>query len=201
MTVMVKDPTKEARVPFISACLLAILGLALTAVSLATPEWTVARGVRIGLWSLTDENGKTYEWTGPRDYEDFFYSSWFLAVRGMMMASIIIGSLGIFFNLFLIVKRKHSPTEANALMGYYLLAFALVVVSVSVYSCLIPQGLDIDGKITTIKASIVEYIYVGGYGYSLWIGWIASGFFLLACGLAFEGSNQVIRAKKMLGIE
>ena len=72
----------------------------------------------------------------------------------------------------------------------------LLVSGAAVYCCLIPQGVTSEGKITTNKDDIKMYLYLGNYGYSMWLCWIASGIFLLASGMAFEGSNQQNRAKR-----
>ena len=54
---------KYTRRPYIGALLIAAVGLILSVVSIATPEWTKESGVTIGLWTLTDEDGKSYSWT------------------------------------------------------------------------------------------------------------------------------------------
>jgi hypothetical protein len=78
-------------------------------------------------------------------------------------------------------------------MCYYFLAFALVLCAAAVYTCLIPQGVDVNGRITTDKAQITNYIYRGGYGFSLYLAWIGAGVYLPAAGMAYEGANQYQR--------
>ena len=66
----------------------------------------------------------------------------------------------------------------------------MVVMSVATYCCMIPQGVDAMGDYTSDEASIRQYIYRDGYGWSLWFGWVGAGVFLPAAGMAYEGSNQ-----------
>ena len=57
------------KLPFKAGCVLAALGLVMTVVAIATPEWTKTSDVTIGLWSLTDANGNSYFWTDTGAYE------------------------------------------------------------------------------------------------------------------------------------
>ena len=54
--------------PFKGACAIAMLGLILTIVSIATPQWTVTPNETIGLWSL-NKGENTYTWTDTGAYE------------------------------------------------------------------------------------------------------------------------------------
>uniref|UniRef100_H2Z4U9 Uncharacterized protein n=1 Tax=Ciona savignyi TaxID=51511 RepID=H2Z4U9_CIOSA len=185
----------RAKKPFVAAFGMALLGLLLSVIAIATPEWTVSRGVKIGLWTLTDENGVSYSWTDRAYSESFFYETWFMAVRGIMMAGIIFGALGIIFNIFLILKGQFTTSYGNILLSYYSLTFACLLCSVCLYSTMICQPVNSAGEITN-KIYAVEYIYTAGYGYSVWLLWIGAGIFLPAAGLAYEGGHQDTLAKR-----
>jgi len=182
-----------SRPPLTGALVVGSIALGLSLASIITDVWTVENGVTIGLWSLK-EGDTSFSWTDTGEYqEDFFYANWFLAVRALMMAGLIIGGLSIIFNLYMLCTHKKSMSYGNVLMGYYFLSFTLMLCAAAVYTCLIPQGIDIDGRITTVKSQIVNYIYRGGYGYSLYMAWVGAGVYLPAAGMAYEGSNQYQR--------
>ena len=77
------------------------------------------------------------------------------------------------------------------LLTFFCFAVSLVLCAAAVYTCLIPQGVDTNGRITTTE--ITDYIYRGGYGYSLYMAWVGAGVYLPAAGMAYEGSNQYQR--------
>lgn len=51
---------------FLWALAVAGLGMVLSIVSIATPEWTVTPDKTIGLWVL-DDNGMQYSWTNKEE--------------------------------------------------------------------------------------------------------------------------------------
>nr|XP_002130266.1 uncharacterized protein LOC100179368 [Ciona intestinalis] len=188
----------RGRKPFVAALFAGALALILAVIGIATPEWTVARGNKIGLWTLTDENGVSHSWADHSYTEEFFYATWFMAVRGMMMAGVIIGSLGLLFNVFVVAKRFQTTSYGNILLSYYCLAFACLIVSVCVYSALICQPVNSSGVIIDNNAAAVEFVYSAGYGYSIWLTWLGAGIFLPAAGLAYEGGHQDALGKNLL---
>jgi len=182
-----------SRPPLTGALIVGCIALGLSLASIITDVWTQENGVTIGLWSLK-EGDNTFSWTETGEYSgDFYYANWFLAVRALMMAGLIIGGLSIVFNLYMLCTHKKSMSYGNVLMSYYFLSFTLMLCAAAVYTCLIPQGIDSDGRITTVKSNIVSYIYRGGYGYSLYMAWVGAGVYLPAAGMAYEGSNQYQR--------
>jgi len=184
---MVTDYSKKC---FKTAAFVAMLGEIMSVVAIATNTWTKESGYRIGLWDLeTVENGRVYKWNTVGEFEDFYYSTWMNGVRGMSIAGIVIGCLGILFNMWILRSTKNKMVHGTTLMCYYLLAFTMVVSAVATYCCKIPQPWNSEtGSFST--ANIDKYVFRGGYGYSMWFGWVGAGVFLPAAGLAYEGSNQ-----------
>jgi len=194
---MVVDYSKRS---FKVALLVAVIAEILGVVAIATPVWTAESGVEIGLWQLkTVDTGRTYSWSNTGEYEDFYYSAWMMGVRGSMMAGVIIGFLGILFNCYVLKSKKRAQVHGNTLMCYYFLAFTMVISGVATYVCKIPQSVDSRGEYYTgdDENMIADYIFKGGYGYSLWFGWVGAGVFLPAAGLAYEGSNQKRAADRL----
>lgn len=193
---MVVDYSRRS---FKTALLVAVIAEVLCVVSIATPLWTEEYNCQIGLWTLKDlVQSKSYSWTSTGQYRgDFYYSTWMNAVRGMMMAGLIMGCFGILFNLYIVKKCKNQMNHGTTLMCYYFLSFTMVIVAVATYVCKIPQGVDQKGEYVSDTTKVAEYIYRGGYGYSLWFGWIGAGVFLPAAGLAYEGGNQQRVAERL----
>jgi len=182
-----------SRPPLTGALIVGCIALGLSLASIITDVWTQENGVTIGLWTLKEADN-TFSWTETGEYPgDFYYANWFLAVRALMMAGLIIGGFSIVFNLYILCTHKKSMSYGNVLMSYYFLSFTLMLCAAAVYTCLIPQGIDSEGRITTVKDNIVSYIYRGGYGYSLYMAWVGAGVYLPAAGMAYEGSNQYQR--------
>jgi len=183
---MVTDYSKRC---FKTSMVVAMAAEIMAVVAIATNVWTKESGHRIGLWDLeVVDSGQVFKWTGVGEYEDFYYSTWMNGVRGMIIAGIVIGCLGILFNMWVLCSTKNEMVHGTTLMCYYFLAFVMVVSSVATYCCKIPQPVNEDDKFNSVN--IDHYIFRGGYGYSMWFGWVGAGCFLPAAGLAYEGSNQ-----------
>jgi len=77
--------------PYKGACGIAVLGLVMAIVAIATPEWTKTAVVTIGLWTLTDSmDGKSYYWTSVGEYNGKFT---YLKVIGPLLCSTNLGQL------------------------------------------------------------------------------------------------------------
>lgn len=59
----------EMNTPYKASTAIALMGLILAVISIATPEWTKESGVTIGLWTVTDENGDSFSWLSSGLYE------------------------------------------------------------------------------------------------------------------------------------
>lgn len=187
---------------FLWALAVAGLGMLLSIISIATPEWTVTVDKTIGLWVLKD-NEVQYSWTNKLEQPDskFFYSEFMQACRGMMMAGVMLAGIGMVYHLVTIKRKKFTMTNGIVLFGYYLLAALLLLIAATVYTGMIPQPLCPGYPTPCPNGTIVDYEFTGDYGYSLWLCWISGGLFLLPAAMVYEGGRQNIKSKKGLDLD